>query len=238
MDSGANDPQSATSADSQTGDGAQREAESWNPSAVRHEWNHGDRSWRASDSWSWDNSVQQWGDGSWGSSWGQSTWNPSWGSWSTGGWHPHERFYKSWGFRDQRGSDHFGEPEPQGSEGSNEAGSDGQQRSSEHASENDRDHGQGDFRYARQTSSGTTGEAGSGTTGSTRATTRDYEGARDDVPSDSKGSFGEKMAVPSYDAEGTGEELGTGARSYLRQVAAWCRVTRTPKHQPCYCTRT
>ncbi|CAE7939290.1 unnamed protein product, partial [Symbiodinium necroappetens] len=46
-----------------------------------------------------------------------------------------------------------------------------------------------------------------------------------------KGSFGEKMAVPSYDAEGTGEELGTGARSYLRQVAAWCRVTRTPKHQ-------
>ena len=231
MDSGANDPQSATSADSQTGDGAQREAESWNPSAERHEWNHGDRFWRASDSWSWDNSVQHWGDGSWGSSWGQSTWNPSWGSWPTGGWHPHERFYKSWGFRDQRGSDHFGEPEPQGSEGSNEAGSDGQQRSSEHASENDRDHGQGDFRYARQTSSGTTGEAGSGTTGSTRATTRDYEGARDDGSSDSKGSFGEKMAVPSYDAEGTGEELGTGARSYLRQVAAWCRVTRTPKHQ-------
>ena len=37
-----------------------------------------------------------------------------------------------------------------------------------------------------------------------------------------KGSFSEKMAVPSFDAQSTGEELGVSARSYLRQVDAWC----------------
>lgn len=43
--------------------------------------------------------------------------------------------------------------------------------------------------------------------------------------------FGEKMSVPTVDAEGTGDELDTGARSYLRQASAWCRVKGKPPHQ-------
>ena len=46
-----------------------------------------------------------------------------------------------------------------------------------------------------------------------------------------KGSFSEKMAVPSFDAGSAGEDLGASARSYLRQVDAWEKVTRTPKSQ-------
>ena len=39
------------------------------------------------------------------------------------------------------------------------------------------------------------------------------------------------MSVPSFSAEGTGEELGLSARSYLRQVEAWTKVTRAPPAQ-------
>ncbi|CAE7806230.1 GIP, partial [Symbiodinium sp. KB8] len=46
-----------------------------------------------------------------------------------------------------------------------------------------------------------------------------------------KGSFSEKMAVPSFGAKGTGDELGMSARSYLRQVEAWSKVTRTDPTQ-------
>ncbi|CAE7717731.1 RE2 [Symbiodinium sp. CCMP2592] len=46
-----------------------------------------------------------------------------------------------------------------------------------------------------------------------------------------KGMISERMAVPSFSAEGVGEELGQSARSYLRQVEAWTKVTRTPASQ-------
>ena len=39
------------------------------------------------------------------------------------------------------------------------------------------------------------------------------------------------MAVPVFTAEASGDELGASARSYLRQVQAWQRVTRAPPEQ-------
>ena len=58
-------------------------------------------------------------------------------------------------------------------------------------------------------------------------------GVRDSVSDASvnKGSVSEKMAVPKFDASGTGDELGVSARSYLRQVDAWVKVTKTPSSQ-------
>ena len=41
----------------------------------------------------------------------------------------------------------------------------------------------------------------------------------------------EKMNVPVFSAEDTGEKLGTSARSYIRQIEAWTQVTRAPKGQ-------
>ncbi|CAE7770621.1 GIP, partial [Symbiodinium pilosum] len=51
-----------------------------------------------------------------------------------------------------------------------------------------------------------------------------YETGRRAAPS-------EKMAVPSFNAESSGDELGASARSYLRQVDAWTKVTRLPEEQ-------
>ncbi|CAE7252997.1 RE1 [Symbiodinium sp. CCMP2592] len=48
---------------------------------------------------------------------------------------------------------------------------------------------------------------------------------------DSKGSFSEKMAVPTFGATGSGDDLGVSARSYLRQIEAWSKVTRTAPAQ-------
>ena len=42
---------------------------------------------------------------------------------------------------------------------------------------------------------------------------------------------GKKMAVPGFSADTTGEELGASARSYLRQIEAWTKVTRAPLEQ-------
>ena len=39
------------------------------------------------------------------------------------------------------------------------------------------------------------------------------------------------MSVSCFAAEGSGDELGSGARSYLRQIDAWTKVTRTPADQ-------
>ncbi|CAE7777019.1 GIP [Symbiodinium sp. CCMP2592] len=46
-----------------------------------------------------------------------------------------------------------------------------------------------------------------------------------------KAHISERMAVPSFSAEATGDDLGASARSYLRQIDAWIKVTRTPQHQ-------
>ena len=39
------------------------------------------------------------------------------------------------------------------------------------------------------------------------------------------------MAVPTFNAESSGDELGASARSYLRQIDAWTKVTRLPEDQ-------
>ena len=39
------------------------------------------------------------------------------------------------------------------------------------------------------------------------------------------------MAVPGFSADASGEELRSSARSYLRQIDVWCKVTRTPPDQ-------
>ena len=39
------------------------------------------------------------------------------------------------------------------------------------------------------------------------------------------------MSVPSFSADSGGDELGQSARSYIRQIDAWVRVTRTPPSQ-------
>ena len=48
------------------------------------------------------------------------------------------------------------------------------------------------------------------------------------IPEENSRAPAEKMVVPSFSGELTGEteDLGTSARSYLRQVAAWQRMTR------------
>ena len=46
-----------------------------------------------------------------------------------------------------------------------------------------------------------------------------------------KGGLSERMAVPTFNAEGSGDALGLSARSYLRQLDAWCKVTRAPASQ-------
>ncbi|CAE7812395.1 Faim2 [Symbiodinium sp. CCMP2592] len=43
-----------------------------------------------------------------------------------------------------------------------------------------------------------------------------------------RGALSERMSVPSFSAENSGDELGQSARSYIRQIEAWVRVTRTP----------
>ena len=52
---------------------------------------------------------------------------------------------------------------------------------------------------------------------------------RDDRPSDGGRGPSEKMIVPSFSGEGDGDELGSSARSYLRQVLAWQRMTKVTK---------
>ena len=46
-----------------------------------------------------------------------------------------------------------------------------------------------------------------------------------------KATLSERMAVPSFSADSTGDDLGASARSYLRQIDAWIKVTRAPRHQ-------
>ncbi|CAE7255000.1 RE2 [Symbiodinium sp. CCMP2592] len=43
-----------------------------------------------------------------------------------------------------------------------------------------------------------------------------------------RGALSERMSVPSFSADNNGDELGLSARSYIRQIEAWVRVTRTP----------
>ncbi|CAE7643318.1 EIF4E2 [Symbiodinium sp. CCMP2456] len=48
-------------------------------------------------------------------------------------------------------------------------------------------------------------------------------------PGDRRSGISEKMSVPVFAAEDVGEKLGSSARSYLRQIDAWSKLTRTPR---------
>ncbi|CAE7565416.1 RE1 [Symbiodinium sp. CCMP2592] len=59
-----------------------------------------------------------------------------------------------------------------------------------------------------------------------------FDGNQSRAPSsddgERRGTFSERMSVPTFSAENSGDELGQSARSYIRQIEAWVRVTRTP----------
>ncbi|CAE7506765.1 GIP [Symbiodinium sp. CCMP2592] len=161
--------------------------------------------------WSWDSSDWRWGD-----------------QWAIGKWYrPYDYYYHdhwSWGSRAEWNNSSF--ESSRGSQG-----------------EGDGDHGSGPRSddYPAHEAAGNDGEAqsnrrgswNSSGTGTGDASTRATSGgvSADQGAPANKGSFSEKMAVPSFDASSTGDELGVSARSYLRQVDAWVKVTRTPKGQ-------
>ncbi|CAE7236343.1 Faim2, partial [Symbiodinium sp. KB8] len=49
------------------------------------------------------------------------------------------------------------------------------------------------------------------------------------APGDRRGGISEKTRVPVFAAEDVGEKLGSSARSYIRQIDAWSKLTRTPR---------
>ncbi|CAE7261754.1 RE1 [Symbiodinium natans] len=59
-----------------------------------------------------------------------------------------------------------------------------------------------------------------------------FDGARRGAPDASRGPS-ERMIVPTFagNTDGGTEDIGTSARSYLRQIAAWRRMTRMSKDQ-------
>ena len=165
------------------------------------------------DNWSWDSSGWNWGDRWAGYGW----WLRSYGRYK----------HWPWGSGAEWSDNSF-----QFHHGSHDDGDDGQgsgSRSEDHPSHevnSNEDEARRGHRRASWNSSGAwTGDE------STRATTS--AGVRDSVSDASvnKGSVSEKMAVPKFDASGTGDELGVSARSYLRQVDAWVKVTKTPSSQ-------
>ena len=142
--------------------------------------------------------------------WGDSSWNGG-DRWAWWGWHrPYGyRHHWSWGARTEW--------------------EDGGNFSSSTPSEGDEDRDSGRTDHQRRSSWNSSGLWTEDTTTKVSNSSGGWHSGQE--TSMSKGSFSEKMAVPSFDAQSTGEELGVSARSYLRQVDAWCKVTRTPKDQ-------
>ena len=162
--------------------------------------------------WNWDASDWHWGD-----HWARQGWYRPYGYRNQGN-------HWSWGSRAEWSDGSF-----DFSHGSQQGGDDGQGSRSDDppAPEAAGDEGVtwGNRRASWNSSGAWTEEP------STRAgTTAGGNTSVHDAPT-SKGSFSEKMAVPTFDAKSTGEDLGVSARSYLRQVDAWVKITRTPKAQ-------
>ena len=63
------------------------------------------------------------------------------------------------------------------------------------------------------------------------ATVNDLDEDYDKKPSSGGQRPTEKLTIPSFNGEDDGEDVGTTARSYLRQVEAWRRMTRLPAEQ-------
>ena len=190
-------------------------------------WQDSDFSW---GSWQWDHNDQY---GSSWSSWGDSAWG--WGDrWS---WRP------SGHYNNYRSAHHYDDPwgsgttwtqssQFYGAEQRVQRDNDEEQRSNE-ASD---DHGTSDTTIPEEASQETRRHsmATQGSSETTRASTgRGQDGHVTSASGGTgqKGSFSEKMAVPTFGASGIGEELGVSARSYLRQVEAWSKVTRTDPSQ-------
>ena len=183
---------------------------------------------RGTRSWNWDS----WSDSSWqwGTWWGNPGWSHCADPWSAA--------------RDQRTSGAtWGDRAPQpdvGSQGS---------RDGDHGS-NDGGSGGTDEPPLLSTRSGAStgpgGAEGPPAAPTTRPSATSTSTARADEsggpcltawytgetpPSQSKGGLSERMAVPTFNAEGSGDALGLSARSYLRQLDAWCKITRAPANQ-------
>ena len=73
--------------------------------------------------------------------------------------------------------------------------------------------------------------ARSGPTTTTRASTTTTEGRPDGTGSGGGKGPSEKLIIPSFNGEGENGELGTSARSYLRQIDAWERMTKLAPNQ-------
>ena len=59
----------------------------------------------------------------------------------------------------------------------------------------------------------------------------DFEGRRLRMASGGGNRPTERLSVPTFNGEDGGDDVGTTARSYLRQVEAWRRMTRLPAAQ-------
>ena len=184
----------------------------------RWQWDHNDQ--YSSDWGSWDNSSWGWGD--------RWSWQPSYyynnnrsvrhrdSPWGTGTtWSQSSQFYGT-----EQPNRREGDEEQRSNDTSEEQGASDATLPDEASQE------------PRRFSSATLGS--SETTRAPSGRGRDEHGTSLSDASGTagyKGSFSEKMAVPSFGAKGTGDELGMSARSYLRQVEAWSKVTRTDPTQ-------
>ncbi|CAE7414743.1 RE2 [Symbiodinium sp. CCMP2592] len=160
--------------------------------------------------------------------WDDSSWNRG-DQWAWQGWYrPYGyRYHWSWGSKAEWSTDggDFSSGSP--GEGDDDQGSGGRQ--DEHPSHELRSSEGENAGYNRRASWNSSGKwAGDSSTGISNS---QDDGNLGSEATATKGSFNERMAVPGFDAQSSGEELGMSARSYLRQVDAWCKVTRTPKHQ-------
>ena len=161
------------------------------------------RSWRDSG----------WQDSGWQGSWGQS-WDGRWqrDSWQRGGpdWQGGHRWQRSGS--DQ--TDPIITPDGSVSEGDGSGARDPRPHD-----------GGGDTWTTRTTTPSTwTPPTSTERPGTTTPDNETFDQGRRAAPS-------EKMAVPTFNAESSGDELGASARSYLRQVDAWTKVTRLPQDQ-------
>ncbi|OLP96499.1 Copia protein [Symbiodinium microadriaticum] len=166
----------------------------------------------AGDAW------QQWSDG-----WQSRRWDHSWGgdrwSWNNSGWAQNAG---SWPVRDRTWCDN----KPWGSDSTGTGSADGGP---------DRDSKESSLdQWARRVSLDDSRGLADGTWPDGWGPSTEGQG-RAERPKREEGSRGpsEKMVVPTFSGTtpGNGDDLGTSARSYLRQVAAWRRMTRMSEDQ-------
>ncbi|CAE7213744.1 GIP [Symbiodinium sp. CCMP2592] len=171
--------------------------------------------------WTQDQSWEQWNGGDWGSS----QWGHSWGkaerAWDGADWA--RRSYRGYGYEQ-----HWGDRPTWGSAstGSGSADCGAPDRDSKDSASTGQWGGHasgGDGRYYQENN------LPDGWGPSTDAQGRGFKGQR------SEGTRGpsEKMIVPSFSGTtgDSGDDIGTSARSYLRQVSAWRRMTRMSEDQ-------